>query len=641
MHFILQWNCRGILPNYQDLQSVIRWRNPFIICLQETKLAPNMNCTIKGYAVFRKDVQSQTIAHGGVLLAVHHSLPVRHLSLRSPLQAVAARVHLNHREITICSLYLPPGVVFPVAELRQLFLELPAPVLVVGDFNAHSTSWGCDSTGVRGRHLESFINDESLCILNTGERTHFTVPSGQTSTLDLSLASPQLAQLFTWTVHDEPLGSDHFPVWIQIQNDPVLGSKPQRWNISKADWVEFEASVENSILARTETIAMSAEDFTSLLLNSADGCIPKTSGKPRRTPVPWWTEECGDAIRVRKRAFKMFDRRSTTDNLIAFKKARAVARRTIKEAKAVSWRNYVNSLNRFTPVTQVWTRIKRIAGQCNSVPLPVLKVSGTDITNPPDVAEEIGRTLSERCRGGPAARQSTRRRTQRDSCTVNFSTVENLVYNEPFTMAELTSAISSLRSVSEGPDTIHNDMLRHLPAAVLEALLATFNSLWETGSFPGAWREAIIIPILKPGKSGLDPLHYRPISLTSSLCKLMEKMVNVRLSWWLEHHNIFTNSQCGFRKHRSSVDHLLALDTEVRACFREKKHLGAVFFDIEAAYDTVPRHRILQKLFKYGIRGHMGFFLHNFLSHRRFGAVWGAISPAFFRRRMVSLKEEC
>ena len=79
----------------------------------------------------------------------------------------------------------------------------------------------------------------------------------------------------------------------------------------------------------------------------------------------------------------------------------------------------------------------------------------------------------------------------------------------------------------------------------------------------------------------------------------MEKMVNVRLSWWLEHHNIFTNSQCGFRKHRSSVDHLLALDTEVRACFREKKHLGAVFFDIEAAYDTVPRHRIYQKLFKW------------------------------------------
>ena len=51
--------------------------------------------------------------------------------------------------------------------------------------------------------LETFIREESLCILNTGQHTHFTMPSGRTSTLDLSLASPQLAHVFTWSVHDE------------------------------------------------------------------------------------------------------------------------------------------------------------------------------------------------------------------------------------------------------------------------------------------------------------------------------------------------------------------------------------------------------------------------------------------------------
>ena len=206
-------------------------------------------------------------------------------------------------------------------------------------------------------------------------------------------------------------------------------------------------------------------------------------------------------------------------------------------------------------------------------------------------------------------------------------------------MAELTAAIDSLRSVAEGPDAIHNDMLRRLPAAALEALLATFNSLWETGTFPAAWREATVIPILKPGKSGLDPLHYPPISLTSSFCKLMEKMVNVRppyssplvgwswrpdnnglrfLSWYLERHGILTNAQCGFRKQRTAVDHILVLDTESRASLAQKKHLGALFFDIEAAYDTVVRPVILRKLFKYGIRGCMGFFIQNFLSRRSF-----------------------
>ena len=378
--FILQWNCRGLRANYQDLQSLIRWRTPLVLGLQETKLAPNVTLAIKGYSVFRRDLDTPTIAHGGVLLAVHHSVPARQVPLQTPLQAVAARVDFNHRELTVCSLYLPPGVALPVVELHRLVDELPPPVLVVGDFNAHSLAWGCDTTGTRGRLLESFIRDEALCILNTGQRTHFTTPSGQTSALDLSLVSPRLAQLFTWSVHDDPLGSDHFPVWLEHQESPVSGNRPPRWNVRKADWGEFQAAVEATVLSRADASVMSTDDFTCLLIDSANGCIPKTSSQPRRPPVPWWTKECGDAIRARKRAFRKFDRSSTTENLIAFKKARAFARRVLKEAKAVSWRTYVSSLNRFTPTTQIWARMKRIEGRFSSVPLPVLRVNNTDIS---------------------------------------------------------------------------------------------------------------------------------------------------------------------------------------------------------------------------------------------------------------------
>ena len=106
--------------------------------------------------------------------------------------------------------------------------------------------------------------------------------------------------------------------------------------------------------------------------------------------------------------------------------------------------------------------------------------------------------------------------------------------------------------------------------------------------------------------------------------------MNVRLSWFLEHHQVFTGAQCGFRKNRSAVDHILALDTEARSCFSQKKHLGVVFFDIEAAYDTVVRQGILRKLFKYGIRGRMGSFIQGFLSHRLFRVrVGNHLSSAF------------
>ena len=60
--------------------------------------------------------------------------------------------------------------------------------------------------------------------------------------------------------------SDHFPVWIQYQDDPVLGSRPQRWNFNKADWADFQSSLETTVLARAEASTMTAEDFTSLVL---------------------------------------------------------------------------------------------------------------------------------------------------------------------------------------------------------------------------------------------------------------------------------------------------------------------------------------------------------------------------------------
>ena len=617
MQSILQWNCRGLRTSALELQALVRQQRPLAVCIQETKLKPDSFFSMKGYSVFRKDLTVNTIAHGGVLLAVNHSVPVRRLVVRSPLQVVAARLSLSHREISICSIYLPPGVALPRAELRQLMLELPPPVLLLGDFNSHHSVWGCDTTCSRGRLLASFLDDESLCVLNTGSPTHFTMPSGHTSVLDLSITSPQLMPLFTWRADADAMGSDHFPVWLKYSGQVSLGCRPPRWNLRKADWSEFEERTAQAFPTNTED-NLSVSELTSKLIEAAEGCIPRTSGMPRRAPVPWWSDSCRDAILARKRAYRAFRRNSTTSNMIAFKRARALARRTIKEAKQSSWRSYVSQLNRFTPISEVWSRIKRIAGSSSSVPLPVLRVGGSDITHPAQVANEIGRALRDRSQGDGSDVTFARHRARCEAVGVNFYSTEHFSYNDSFTMPELKSALGTLRSVAEGPDTVHNEMLRHLPPPALSALLILFNSLWERGIYPDEWREAIIIPLLKQGKSGLEPLHYRPIALTSSLGKLMEKMVNVRLTWFLERHEVFTNAQCGFRKHRSTIDHILTLDTEVRASFKQGRHVGALFFDIEAAYDTTWRLGILLKLYKYGIRGSMGAFLSTFLSDRFF-----------------------
>ncbi|GBM81359.1 hypothetical protein AVEN_50819-1 [Araneus ventricosus] len=101
-------------------------------------------------------------------------------------------------------------------------------------------------------------------------------------------------------------------------------------------------------------------------------------------------------------------------------------------------------------------------------------------------------------------------------------------------MCELMSALSKAHNTSPGPDGIAYNMHRHLNTASLSYLLLLFNRIWTEQNYPSQWHEAIAIPILKPGKDSSNTLDYRPIALTSCLCKTLERMVNARLVFELE-----------------------------------------------------------------------------------------------------------
>ena len=169
-----------------------------------------------------------------------------------------------------------------------------------------------------------------------------------------------------------------------------------------------------------------------------------------------------------------------------------------------------------------------------------------------------------------------------------------------------------------GPDEIHYEFLKQLPSCSLDFLLQAFNEVWVSGTFPPSWKQATIIPIPKPGKDSTDPSNYRPIALTSCLCKTLERMINTRLIWFLESNGLITNFQCGFRSKRSTVDHLVRLETFVREAFIKKEHLTAVFFDLEKAYDTTWKYGIMRDLNDFGLKGRLPHFIDNFLSNRNF-----------------------
>ena len=132
--------------------------------------------------------------------------------------------------------------------------------------------------------------------------------------------------------------------------------------------------------------------------------------------------------------------------------------------------------------------------------------------------------------------------------------------------------------------------------------------MWETGKFPESWELATIILIPKPGKDHTEPTNYRPIALTSCLCKTLERMVNARLVWYLEINNLISPVQSGFRSERSTNDNLVRLETFICDAFVKKEHVVAVFFDLEKAYDNTWKYGILRDLHELGVKS-MGHYM--------------------------------
>ncbi|KAI5720714.1 hypothetical protein M8J77_010740 [Diaphorina citri] len=188
-------------------------------------------------------------------------------------------------------------------------------------------------------------------------------------------------------------------------------------------------------------------------------------------------------------------------------------------------------------------------------------------------------------------------------------------------MWELTSAIKSLKPHSSpGPDDIHNQMFFHLTEKSKSLLLRIFNQMWKENSFPSGWKKSIIIPIPKPNKDKTLPENMRPISLTSCLCKLFERLVIKRLNFFLESNHLLALEQSGCRKNtsRSCLDNLVNLQTEISDAIVNKQYLLCVFYDIVGAYDCVQKSVILKQLSAWNMRGHLPAFISNYLDPRTF-----------------------
>ena len=169
---------------------------------------------------------------------------------------------------------------------------------------------------------------------------------------------------------------------------------------------------------------------------------------------------------------------------------------------------------------------------------------------------------------------------------------------------------------SPGPDGIHPRVLRELSTELAIPLRDIFQLTLETGQLPTEWKLGHVSPIFKKG-SKLKPGNYRPVSLTSVACKVMEKIVRDRITNHLNRNQLLTDCQHGFIKGRSCVTQLLAMLDKWTEILDQGGNIDAIYLDFSKCFDSVPHERLLLKLKKYGIQGKLWDWISDFLRGRK------------------------
>lgn len=609
---VIHWNCNGLVHHYSEFKLLLHEKDPICVCLQETHLRPEQPYSLRNYNIIRKDVDTGERAHFGVAIVIKDYVQFQKLDINTGLQMVAIKI-LTPINITVCSIYLHHGEVH-IDDLRNVIRQLPRPFIIAGDFNAHNPIWGSVKLDPRGRMMGNLLDSVELILLNDGSVTHIPARSETFSNIDLAIASSSIGGSLKWMVMDDAYNSDHYPCEIKLDIMRSNKQSSKYWIMSRANWRKFNQMVTSSVITHSDNI--NVETLTNMIQQAAIASIPLGGGNSGQKRLPWWNNEIAKSIKIKKRTLNIYKKNPTIENMISYKRARAISRRLMLESRRKSWKDYISTITSDSLMTEVWNKVRSINGKRSYRQITHLRSSDDNIlTDPVEIANAMVHHFAHISSTTNYSAEFISIKMERET-PLNFITETDLPYNAPIQLFELEDALKKAKKSAPGPDMINYEMIDHLPDRLKRTLLKIYNKLWQVGEYPQEWKLATIVPILKEGKDPLDLMSYRPISLTCCLGKLMERIISSRLSWWLEKHNLLAPYQMGFRKHRSTIDQITYVEDYIQNSFKDRQHAVMVFFDIEKAYDTAWRYNILQQLYSWGIRGNLPIFISSFLSDR-------------------------
>ena len=600
-----------------ELKQVIKEKNVQVITITESwgQQWKEATLEIDGFTMYRKD-RNDGRKGGGCIIYISKELKsftCKELEHTQGDDTIWCWVKLtNETKILIGCMYRTPSstnennknLLNQIIQANEVASQ--NRILLMGDFNLKEINWLEEE--VTGP-ITAIPNEFYECIKDCFLHQHVFAPTrfrgNQESTLDL---------IFTKEENDvknievlQPLGkSDHGIVICDLicEWKSKDKEKPRRL-YHKGNYIEINRCLNEinwEIEFEGKNLQQKWEVFKIKLEEILDQYIPLS--EPKIYTASWMNNKVVKAYKKKYFAWKRY----------------------MESRNSFRWREYIKERNLTKRVERDERRIyeKKLAKEVGLNRRGFFKYVNSKLTVRPEISaflKENGEIVHDEIELANISNKYFHESFNKPSENDVLPEMENLcevnINNIQVTQEMVKIKLEKLNKFKScGPDKIHPHVLKETATSISLPLSVLFNESLRVGETPDDWRKANITPIFKKGSRN-DPANYRPVSLTSQVCKVLESIVKEHMFDHLKTQNLLSEKQHGFREGRSCLSNLLTTLEEWTEILDAKACVDVAYLDFRKAFDLVSHKHLLLKLQKYGINGQVWNWVKSFLENRK------------------------
>lgn len=468
-------------------------------------------------------------------------------------------------------------------------------VIVGGDMNAKSFSWGSTREDDRGTTLAEWSVEMRMEIVNRGDTPTF-VRGEYSSLIDVTLSTRNMyTKIVNWRVSDEENMTDHQYIFYDILDmNPERNKENQeiKWKYNE----KRKERCQEEIKKKINEECTNPEQCIEMLQNICENIFRKRRGGDCKTPVYWWNQEIAEKRKEchaqRRKMTRMNKQRNATeegkkatrDNYYTMKRD---LREKINVAKKHKWADICNELN-----NDIWGNGYRIV--CKKFKLlPILTLKKEEKLK---IAKELFP----------------------ENEIVNWIREDTKEENIPlFTLDELIEAFQNIKNKkTPGTDGLNGEIIKIFFEIAPNLCLKMFNDLLAAGTFPKIWKTAKLVLLEKGKKEGSDKMTYRPICLLNVMGKTFEYLLKRRIITEMKEKGDLSENQHGFREGRSTLgamEQVVGLAEEAK---KEGKLCAMTLLDVKNAFNSIPWKGIMGEIRRKGISGYLINMIASYLEDR-------------------------